>query len=138
MGLDITLYRESKYAYGLTNVMFWRNANYINEWFEKKLGKTREEHLYVLKEEHIRSLISDHREVLRNHDLAKSIFPTAKIIGGGSTLYDDAYFDTLEDTLKQLRKLIRGRNKINWETEYLFYHKKCYQQSTGISGAFYI
>lgn len=35
MSLDITLYRESKHAYGLTNVMFWRNANYINEWFEK-------------------------------------------------------------------------------------------------------
>lgn len=126
MGLDMWLERKSKNEKpdtdGVWNeVMYWRKANQIREWFAVNLEEGVENcrFSYVTKE-NLEDLVKDCKTVLDNHNKAHTLLPTSDGFFFGSTEYDDWYFKDLEETVKSLKSIIK---ETDWENEDVAYYE---------------
>ena len=110
---------DTAYVYTSNEVVYWRKANQIRQWFVDNLSEQVEncEDSTVTKE-NLEKLISDCEMVLKNKDNAKEIIPTASGFFFGSTEYDEYYFSDIEYTLEKMKNLII---RIDWENESLYY-----------------
>lgn len=138
MGLDMYLMRANKEeADGWDNlvtserttnmdespwyeVCYWRKANQIRQWFvdncDYPAGGNCEE-VEVTKED-LENLVETCRKVLENPALANELLPRSDGFFFGSTLYDEWYFEQLEDTVNSCEDVIRSTN---WEKEKVVY-----------------
>ena len=126
MGLDMYLQRKSKNALpdkkGAWNeVMYWRKANQIREWFATHLegGVENCKFSYVTKE-NLKELVDTCKTVLDNHDSAPELLPTSNGFFFGSTAYDEWYFEDLKETAEGLERVIR---ETDWENEDVAYYE---------------
>ena len=101
-------------------VCYWRKANQIRQWFvdncDYPAGGNCEE-VEVTKED-LESLVETCRKVLENPTLANELLPRSDGFFFGSTLYDEWYFEQLEDTVNGCEDVIRSTN---WEKEKVVY-----------------
>jgi hypothetical protein len=126
MGLDMYLERKSKNSLpdaegAWEEVMYWRKANQIREWFAEHLeeGVKNCRFSYVTKE-NLEDLIKDCKIVLCNHSLAGDILPTSSGFFFGSTDYDEWYFKDLEETIEKLEEVIE---ETDWDNEDVAYYE---------------
>ena len=126
MGLDMFLERKSKNERSDTKgvwkeVMYWRKANQIREWFAVNLegGVENCRYSYVTKE-NLEDLVKDCKTVLNNHNKARTLLPTSDGFFFGSTECDDWYFKDLEETVKSLEKIIK---ETDWDNEDVAYYE---------------
>lgn len=126
MGLDMYLRRKSKNETPDTKgvweeVMYWRKANQIREWFASHLENGVENccYSYVSKED-LENLIKDCETVLADHDKAKKILPTSSGFFFGSTEYDEWYFDDLKETVEKLKEVI---SETDWNNQDVAYYE---------------
>lgn len=126
MGLDMYLERKSKNAKpdakGVWDqVMYWRKANQIREWFANNLegGVENCNYSYVTRE-NLEKLVTVCHIVLENHSKASALLPTSSGFFYGSTDYDEWYFRDLEDTIEGLEKVIE---ETDWENEDVAYYE---------------
>jgi hypothetical protein len=84
-------------------VAYWRKANHIHQWFVTNVQGGRDEcqrsYVPVDKLRELKALV---RTVLDDHSLAPTLLPTQSGFFFGGTEYDDWYFESLEDTARQL------------------------------------
>lgn len=100
MGLD--QYLQDKDG---NELIYWRKANMIHSWFERKVGKVENCERLDVSIEQLKQLKEDCLTVLNDHSKAKELLPTTSGFFFGSTEYDDWYFQDLEFTVKSLDKL---------------------------------
>jgi len=126
MGLDMYLERKSKNIKedsenAWEEVMYWRKANQIRQWFAMNLedGVENCHRSYVTKED-LERLLTDCNTVLNDHSKADELLPTSSGFFFGSTDYDEWYFKDLKETVKSLEKII---DETNWHTEDVAYYE---------------
>lgn len=97
--------KPKRIAYITEEVMYWRKANHIHDWFVQNCydGKDECQEVYVGKEK-LEELAALCEEVTQTCDAG--ILPTTSGFFFGSTSYDDYYFDECQRTAKELRKLL--------------------------------
>lgn len=102
------------------NGMYWRKANAIHKWFVYNVQNGEDDcKRYYVSEEKIQELVRLCKTVLKNRDLAKDLLPTQEGFFFGGTSYDEYYFQTLEETAKELSKMLR-KDKNNQYVSYYY------------------
>ena len=122
MGLDMYLYRKNKRTGDSDEAQYWRKANWIRKWLVNHTDLDEDSNCEYTKlsKEILEQLIKDCEEVVKNHELASELMPTASKFFFGNTEYSDYYFENLEYTAERLREII---NETNWETEDIYYYE---------------
>ena len=127
MGLDMYLERAKKAERRKKNkdtqeVMYWRKANQIREWFVRNTGYGENDDCkyHRLTEKQLRKLYDDCKTVLTDHSKAEEIMPTSSGFFFGSTAYDEWYFNDIEETAEQLYHIL---NDTDFETEDIYYYE---------------
>jgi hypothetical protein len=92
-------------SYIVEEVMYWRKANQIHAWFvdnvQRGVDECQETHVPRAKLEELATIC---RRVLLNPSLADELLPTRGGFFFGSTDYNDAYEQDLQDTLEMLER----------------------------------
>ena len=108
MGLDMYLYKLEKEKIG-----YLRKANMIHYWIEKRILANNPEikeiyntEYYGLTYNDLKTLYCDIDFVQKNPNMAKEILPTRPGFFFGNLQYNKIYFDTLQETKKQLKKYL--------------------------------
>jgi hypothetical protein len=126
MGLDMFLERKSKNSLpdaegAWEEVMYWRKANQIREWFANNLEEGVENcrYSYVTKE-NLEKLVNTCRTVLNDRNKAHYLLPTKSGFFFGSTDYGEWYFRDLEKTVTELEEIVE---ETDWENEDVAYYE---------------
>ena len=123
MGLDMYLMkRNKKHKECEVEVCYWRKANQIRKWFVNHIDQFNQEDNckeFILSKEILEKLVYDCKYVLKNHDKAEEVLPTSSGFFFGETKYDKWYFITLEDTVKNIQKVIETTD---FESEEIYYY----------------
>lgn len=99
------------------HLAYWRKVNAIHKWFVDNVqdGEDECQESYVDRDD-LELLIEVCKEVLANKTEAETILPTQRGFFFGGTDYDEWYFEDIENTIKQLEKVLKLPN--NWEIYY--------------------
>jgi hypothetical protein len=89
------------------DIMYWRKANAIHDWFVKNVqdGVDECQKSYVSKE-NLRSLLETCKAVLANPDQAETLLPSRNGFFFGGTEYDEWYFDGIKHTVEVLENVV--------------------------------
>ena len=95
---------QSKISYVEEEVMYWRKANHIHQWFVKNIqnGEDKRQTSYVDGDD-ILKLLNTLKEVKEDHSKADELLPTTEGFFFGGTEYDEYYFETIDDTIEVLQ-----------------------------------
>lgn len=124
MGLDMYLERkkrnvEADAENAWEEVMYWRKANQIREWFVNNLldvvENCKRTPVYL---SDLEELVETCETVLADHSKAKELLPTSSGFFFGGTEYDEWYYQDLEETVEGLKRVIE---ETDWETEDVAY-----------------
>ena len=122
MGLDMYLLKRKKNEpkEEPEEVAYWRKANQIRSWICRFTDYSEDANCveFKLTKYNLVNLLEDCETVLENKKLANTLMPTKSGFFFGNTEYDETYFWQLEDTIKQLEKVI---NETDWDNEDIFY-----------------
>lgn len=114
MGLDMGLYRRE----APDEVMYWRKANAIREWFANNLADFHDNGETRVYKEDLESLLETVRTVLANRDKAPGLLPTSSGFFFGSLEYDDYYWEWMEETEEKLEEIIQ---ETDWDHQEIYY-----------------
>jgi hypothetical protein len=100
-------------------VAYWRKANAIHKYFVDKCanGKDECQDIYVPREDLVK-LKELCEKVLDDKSLARELLPSQSGFFFGSTEYDEYYYQDLEDTIKQISKVINKAEDNHWDIYY--------------------
>ena len=108
MGLDMYLSNKEH-----EEVMYWRKANQIRGWLvEHKIIEDDDnctDRLVTV--EDLQNLLDDCKKVLDDHSLAESLMPCSSGFFFGSELYNDWYFEQLQETVDKLQPIVDKADK---------------------------
>ncbi len=86
---------------------YWRKANQIHNWFVKNVQNGTDDcSTYDVSVRQLKDLKLRCEQVLANRDLACEILPTVSGFFFGDTVYDNWYFQDIEDTIKIIDKCL--------------------------------
>jgi hypothetical protein len=107
-GLKNFISEENNYSVSVTaTAIYWRKVNCIHQWFVDNLANGVDEcqPIYVRRKdlEDLRDLVKD---VLIHREKAPVALPTSSGFFFGSTEYDEWYWSDLEDTAKELDRVL--------------------------------
>jgi len=101
------------------DVMYWRKANAIHDWFVQNVQEGNDDcSRYYVTREQLEKLLDDIMKALANKENAKNILPTAKGFFFGSTDYDEYYWEDMENTKETLMTVIA-----NWDDSWSYYYQ---------------
>ena len=89
--------------------MYWRKANAIHNWFVEHVQHGRK---YWVAVETLIELRKTIKKVLQNHKLASELLPTSAGFFFGETDYDSYYYESLEETEKELFQIIKDYKRL--------------------------
>ena len=115
MGLDMGLVKRPKEK---SELMYWRKANQIREWFANNLINFVENGETKVYKEDLEYLLDAVTEVLENREKAPELLPTSSGFFFGSTEYDDWYWQGLTETKEKLEEILRDTD---WDNEEIYY-----------------
>jgi hypothetical protein len=99
-------------------VMYWRKANQIHNFFVREFDGTIENCDDIpIKRETLQKLLDTINTVLADHSQAETLLPTASGFFFGSTEYDEWYFKDLEETKLKLDYIL-GHSNDYWKFIY--------------------
>jgi hypothetical protein len=105
MGLDMMLYRKN--SDDLTEVMYWRKANAIHNWFVENVQDGIDEcEPHDVTVDQLKELRDLCYEVLKNPERAENLLPTSSGFFFGSTAYDEWYQNYLKNTVEELNLVL--------------------------------
>jgi len=112
--------KDYKINHIVVEVMYWRKANAIHDWFVREVqagvDECQESPVSASKLKELRDLC---REVMADKKKANLILPTKSGFFFGDTSYDEWYFMHIENTEKQLTEILEDKNFLNiWEFYY--------------------
>ena len=109
---------SKKVKYITEEVMYWRKANAIHQWFVDNVQDGDDNcKEYWVSEEKLEELLGIIEKILDNRELAEELLPTQGGFFFGGTEYDDYYFDKLKETKAKLKGVLD-----NWNDEWDYYY----------------
>lgn len=100
-------------------VMYWRKSNHIHDYFVKNVqGGVDDCGKYPVDLDVLQELLDIIHTVIDNHSKASELLPTVGGFFFGNTNYDEDYFYDLEDTEKELTKLLNTPDIGTWDFYY--------------------
>lgn len=112
MGLDMGI---SKEVIAEDELMYWRKAHQIREWFVNNLDNFQDEGNTPIKKEDLEKLIDVCQKILSNPKLAKELLP---IPDDRPEKYDENYFQQISYTIEEAKKIVKDTD---WENEKIYY-----------------
>ena len=109
MGLDMSLMQRIRKEENIEDtdveLVYWRKANAIHSFF---VGEKDYESCDVIEvsKEMLVELLNKCEEVIKNKDKAEDILPSCSGFFFGSTLYEDYYFQDLQETIDKITPII--------------------------------
>ena len=93
-------------------IMYWRKANGIHKWFVDNVqGGNDDCNEYIVEKKQLEKLVQTIKEIIETPEKAPKLLPTQEGFFFGDTNYDDNYFEELEETQKQLEKVLKEDEK---------------------------
>ena len=93
--------------------MYWRKANAIHNWFVEHVQHGEDDcRKYWVAVETLIELRKTIKRVLQNHKLAGELLPTSAGFFFGETDYDSYYYESLEETEKELFQIIKDYKRL--------------------------
>lgn len=88
-------------------VMYWRKANQIHNWFVKNVQDGEDDcREYEVSTEQLSELVDLCKKVLANKELAHELLPNVSGFFFGSQEYNEYYFSVLQETVDALEPLL--------------------------------
>lgn len=88
------------------DVMYWRKANAIHEWFVKNVQDGEDDcREYWVSFTALMELLAVCKEVYADHSKAEDLLPTQEGFFFGTTDYDEWYYENLKETIARLEEL---------------------------------
>lgn len=100
MGLSMWLLKHGD------EVVYWRQANAIHGWFDRRLGCVEDAVEYRVSRNDLEELVYVCETVVGDHGRAEELLPCTSGFFFGSQEYDDYYFEVVERTARELRRLL--------------------------------
>lgn len=101
-------------------VMYWRKANAIHDWFVKNVQEGDDScGIYYLTDLTLRKLYDTVCNVLKDKSLVEELLPPTEGFFFGSQEVDEYYWQNLNDTEKGLRKILEDKK---YERMEFYYH----------------
>ena len=88
-------------------IAYWRKANEIHNYFVKNCadGVDNCQSVYI-EIEQLKDLLDRCKKILDDNSLAQELLPTVSGFFFGGTVYDEWYFESIQETVKKLEKII--------------------------------
>ena len=121
MGLDMNLMQRIRKEEHIEDtdveLVYWRKANAIHSFF---VGEKDYESCDVIEvsKEMLVELLNKCEEVIKNKDKAEDILPSCSGFFFGSTLYEDYYFQDLQETIDKITPIISDEDIKDGELYY--------------------
>ena len=94
--------------------MYWRKANAIHNWFVENVQDGNDDcRKYWVDIDKLIELRKTIKKVLQNHKLASELLPTSAGFFFGETDYDSYYYESLQETEKELFQIIKDYKKLS-------------------------
>jgi len=107
MGLDMSLYAVDAETGEPVEVIYWRKANAIHNWFVRKVQNGRDNcEEYSVTREKLLELQTLCKDVLANPSQAPTLLPTRPGFFFGSYEYDEYYFTCLTYTIEKIEEAL--------------------------------
>jgi hypothetical protein len=120
-GEIVPFVQPKKISYLVSEVMYWRKANAIHNWFvENVQGGEDDCGTYDVSKEQLQELIAACKEEIKNEGKTENLTPVSGFFFGG-TDKDEWYFDTLKETVKVLEEDLAQQEKYE-QYDYYEYH----------------
>lgn len=100
--------KPERISYITEQVMYWRKANAIHNWFVEKVQEGVDDcKEYDVSKEQLQSLLDIIKSILRGEAKPEDVLPAQEGFFFGSTEYDEWYFKDLEETRDVLEALLK-------------------------------
>lgn len=110
-GKDISGIDTYKISHIIENVMTWRKANQIHNWFVKNIQNGIDDcKEYDVGIEDLEKLLDTCKKVLEDNTKAPKLLPCTEGFFFGSTDYNEYYFYDVQETKEELEKIIEHYN----------------------------
>jgi hypothetical protein len=97
----------------------WRDANQIHGWFVNNVQDGIDDQKYhIVERDQLEQLVQLCNEALSNRQRAGEILPPMEGFFFGSTDIDEDYFETLEDTVTQITRILNDPKYRDWKIVY--------------------
>ena len=101
------------------NVMYWRKANAIHNWFVKYVQNDVDNcKEYYVHRDDLKILITACTAALNDKNAAPEVLPTKSGFFFGPTEYDEYYYQDLQETVDRLGKLLMDPKFEGWDFKY--------------------
>ena len=98
--------------------IYWRKANMIHKWFVDNVQEGEDNcKEYYVEVNQLRELLDLCEQVSNDHSLAPQLLPVQEGFFFGSYEYDNYYFEEIEYTITELKKLLEDYDKHNETTK---------------------
>lgn len=96
-------------------IAYWRKANQIHSWFVENVQNGVDDcGSYEVTKEQLEELLDLCEAVKEKPKLAHKLLPTQSGFFFGSTEYDEWYMQDIDNTIKQLKKVLKETDFDNW------------------------
>jgi len=120
-GEIVPFIQPKKISYLITEVMYWRKANAIHNWFVDNVqGGVDDCGTYDVSKEQLQELVAACKEEIKNEGKTENLTPVSGFFFG-STDKDEWYFDALKETVKVLEEDFAQQEK-HEQYDYYEYH----------------
>lgn len=110
-GKDISGIDTSRISYIIEDIMTWRKANQIHNWFVKNVQNDFDDcKEYNVSLEDLEKLLDTCKKVLEDNTKAPKLLPCTEGFFFGSTDYGEYYFQDVQETKEELEKIIEDYN----------------------------
>ena len=122
-GEDIAHIKKERITAIEEDIMYWRKANAIHDWFVKNCQEGIDDcRTAYVSEEQIKELLELLNKVIQNKhnpNLVAELLPTTAGFFFGGTEYDEYYFQVIENTIKVLQEEV---DVMSEETYFDYYY----------------
>lgn len=114
---------DTDHKYGFKTIYqeiaYWRKANEIHAWFVKNVQNGIDNcESYMVTKEQLEELLELCETVKEKPKLASKLLPTKAGFFFGSTEYDELYMKDIDNTIEQLKKVLKETDFDNWVVLY--------------------
>ena len=104
--------RKPEISEVVEEVMYWRKANAIHQWFVNNIQNGHDDcGSYYVELDDLKRLLDEVNQVLADPSVAPDILPTTSGFFFGSTEYGDWYMEDMKNTQKALKRILKEHEK---------------------------
>lgn len=108
-GEEVKTIDKEKIVYIIEEIGYWRKFNALHKWFvdncQKGIDDCRDAYVDT---DDLKTLLNTLKEISADHSKASELLPVGHGFFFGSDLYDDWYFEDVDNTIKLLEEILKN------------------------------